>query len=266
MPFITLLTDFGYRDGYPGVMKGVIWGICPEAEIADITHVISPQNVMEGALALGRVAGFFPAGTVHIAVVDPGVGTHRRPVALRLGDDYYVGPDNGLFTVVLEQAEQKNKVVEIVHLNKSEYWLPEISNVFHGRDIFAPVGAHLARGVPLREVGALINDPVRLSIPRPQRYGSGWSGQITSIDFFGNLETNLTRDQLTELGQVLVRIGGVEIRGLVNTFGERPVGELIALYGTHNDLIVSVVNGNAQAKLNVKVGDKVEVFPLESEK
>jgi S-adenosylmethionine hydrolase len=122
---------------------------------------------MEGALALGRVAGFFPAGTAHIAVVDPGVGTRRRPVALRLGVDYYVGPDNGLFTVVLEQAEQKKKAVEIVHLNKSEYWLPEISNVFHGRDIFAPVGAHLARGVPLHEVVQSINDLERLSIPQP---------------------------------------------------------------------------------------------------
>ena len=153
MPVITLTTDFGEKDGFTGVLKGVIWGICPDAQIADITHSISPQNVLEGALALWRAAPFFPAGTVHIAVVDPGVGTNRRPMAARLGDYFYVGPDNGLFTPMIEDARNNNQVVEFVHLDKPKFWLKNVSHTFHGRDIFAPVGAHLANGIFNHQVG-----------------------------------------------------------------------------------------------------------------
>src|SRR4030042_2951302 len=141
MPVITLLTDFGIRDGYPGVMKGVIWKIAPDVQIADISHSIKPQNIQQGAIALARTASFFPAGTIHVAVVDPGVGTGRRPIGLHLGEHYFVGPDNGIFTLVLEHAESKQDFVAVVHLNQSNYWLPQISHVFHGRDIFAPVAA-----------------------------------------------------------------------------------------------------------------------------
>ncbi len=148
MTVITLLTDFGLRDGYSGVMKGVIWKIAPQVQIADISHTIKPQNIFQGALALARTAPFFPSGTIHVAVVDPGVGTQRRPIGLRLGEYYFVGPDNGLFTLVIEHAESLGVVIQVFHLNQTTYWLPEVSRVFHGRDIFSPVAAHLARGIP----------------------------------------------------------------------------------------------------------------------
>ena len=266
MKFITLLTDFGVRDGYVGVMKGVIYGIAPDAQIADITHTISPQNVMEGALALGRAAPYFPEGTVHVAVVDPGVGTNRHPIAARIGGYGYVGPDNGLFTVVLERAERHGEPVKIVQLDRRSYWLPEVSNVFHGRDIFAPVGAHLANGVALEELGSPVEDIIRLEMPVVQATQNGLRGQVISVDNFGNLATNIHRSDLppAEVDHLVVSVAGVEIRGLVRTFGSRPTGELIALFGTANDLLVSVVNGSAAERLGVAVGAPVDVRMVEA--
>jgi S-adenosylmethionine hydrolase len=263
MTVITLLTDFGIRDGYPGVMKGVIWKIAPDVQIADISHSIMPQNIYQGALALARTAPFFPPGTIHVAVVDPGVGTERRPIGLHLGEYYFIGPDNGLFTLVIENAKAKSTRIQVVHLDQSKYWLPEISRVFHGRDIFAPSAAHLARGVALEELGTIINDPICFPIVRPQSIQSeGLRGQIIEIDNFGNLSTNINSTDLLPMGEVSVFIAGQRIDGLVNTFGDRPIGTLIALYGTSHDLIISIVNGDAAHTLNVKVGDYVEVFHL----
>lgn len=262
MTVITLLTDFGLRDGYPGVMKGVIWRITPNVQIADISHAIKPQNIFQGALALARTVPFFPPGTIHIAVVDPGVGTQRRPIGLHLGEHFFIGPDNGIFTLVLESAESHDDSIQVFHLNQTSYWLPEVSRVFHGRDIFAPVAAHLARGIPLEKMGSIIYDPVRLEIPHPERIqGGGWRGQIIEIDNFGNLSTNISQNFLAPLGEVQVHIANRQINRLVNTFGDRPPGTLIALYGTTHDLVISVVNGDAAHLLNVSIGDFVHVYP-----
>jgi S-adenosylmethionine hydrolase len=267
MTVITLLTDFGIRDGYPGVMKGVIWKIAPDVHIADISHSIKPQNILQGALALARTASFFPPGTIHVAVVDPGVGTPRRPIGLHLGQHYFIGPDNGLFTLVLADAESSGSSIQVVHLDQSAYWLSEVSRVFHGRDIFAPVAAHLAMGVALNAMGTVIYDPVRLEIPHPQAiHGGGWRGQVMEIDTFGNLSTNIDDSILSRLGGVSVFIAGHQIDDLVPTFGDRPVGTLIALYGTAHDLVISVVNGNAAQVLNATIGDAVEVYPLITDK
>lgn len=263
MTVITLLTDFGLLDGYPGVMKGVIWKIAPDVQIADISHSIKPQNILLGALALARTSLFFPPGTIHVAVVDPGVGTQRRPIGLRLGEHYFIGPDNGLFTLVLENAEAQRAQIQMVHLDQSKYWLPEISRVFHGRDIFAPTAAHLALGVPLQDMGVPINDPIRIQIPHPTPIqGGGWHGQVIEIDTFGNLSTNIERSHLRPLGKVFVRIADRSIEGLVDTFGDRPKGTLIALFGTAHDLIISIVNGDAAHTLKVSIGDVVDVYPL----
>lgn len=261
MKFISLLTDFGLRDGYVGVMKGVIYGIAPDAQIADITHSIAPQNVMEGALALGRAAPYFPHGAVHVAVVDPGVGTARRPMAAKIGPHFYVGPDNGLFTVALERAERRGEGIEMVHLDRRGYWLPEISNVFHGRDIFAPVGAHLANGAPLAELGTAFKEAVRLKLPGVEQTARGLRGQVISVDHFGNLATNIHRSDLppADIDRLRVLVAGAEIHGMVRTFGSRPAGELIALFGTSNDLIISVVNGSAAERLGASAGSPVEV-------
>lgn len=261
MRFISLLTDFGLKDGYVGVMKGVIWSIAPQAQIADITHLIGPQNVLEGALALSRAVPYFPAGTVHVAVVDPGVGTARRPIAAQFGEHYFVGPDNGLCTLLLDQARRASRPVQFIHLDQPRYWLPEISNVFHGRDIFSPVAAHLVNGVPLQALGSPIADPHLLHLSIPERTAQGWRGQVVVVDYFGNLSTNLSGQHLADIESVVVRIAGREIHGLVKTFGERPPGELVALLGEVDDLTISVVNGDAARLLGAGVGDTVEVYP-----
>src|SRR4030043_1820819 len=267
MTVITLLTDFGIRDGYPGVMKGVIWKIAPDVQIADISHSIKPQNIQQGAIALARTASFFPAGTIHVAVVDPGVGTGRRPIGLHLGEHYFIGPDNGLFTLVLERAETNHAFIQVVHLDQSKYWLSEISRVFHGRDIFAPSAAHLARGISLQDMGTLIHDPIRLHIPCPESIqGGGLRGMVIEIDNFGNLSTNIENSHLLSLGEFFIQIAGHRVERLVNTFGDHPSGTLIALYGTAHDLTISIVNGDAAHTLNVSVDDAVEVYPLNSGK
>lgn len=263
MTVITLLTDFGLHDGYPGVMKGVIWKIAPDVQIADISHSIKPQNILQGALALARSSPFFPPGTIHVAAVDPGVGTQRRSIGLYLGGHYFIGPDNGLFTLVLEQAEARQAFIQVVHLDQSKYWLPEISRVFHGRDIFAPSAAHLANGIRLEDMGTLIHDPIRLQIPTPEPIqGGGWRGQVIEIDTFGNLSTNIEMNHLLPLGEVFVQIAGQRIDRLVKTFGDRIEGTLIALLGTAHDLMISIVNGDAAHTLNVSVGAVVDVYPL----
>jgi S-adenosylmethionine hydrolase len=263
VPTIAVLTDFGLKDGNVGVMKGVIWRICPEAHIADISHLISPQNLPEAALILARSAPYFPSGTIHLVVVDPGVGTERRAMAARLGDSYYVGPDNGIITILWDRAAAQSLPCEFVSLDRPEYWLSEISHVFHGRDIFAPAAAHLAAGIELHELGSSFSDAVRLHLPEPTRVAGGWRGEVIHVDHFGNLASNIRVEHLgTDLAakeRLIVRLGDAHIDGLVDTFGERPDGTLVALMGSTGNLIVSVVNGSAAARLGAKPGDPFEV-------
>lgn len=259
MPVISLTTDFGLKDGFVGTMKGVIWGIAPEVQIADITHEIPPQDILTGAIALWRAAPFFPAGSVHIAVVDPGVGTARRPMAARLGYQFFVVPDNGLLTPLILDAEAGGLPIEFVHLENPEYWLPAISRTFHGRDIFAPVGAHLFNGVALYNLGTRFSDPVRLQMKLPEPIPGGWRAFINVIDIFGNLSTNLKAAQISGIGDVVIRLHGREIHGLVETYGHRPPGELVALIDSENFLEVALVNGSAARELGAKLGDVVEV-------
>ncbi len=254
------MTDFGIKDGNVGVMKGVIWGIEPDAHIVDLSHLISPQNIQEAALILSRSAPYFEDGAIHVVVVDPGVGTARRPLAARLGYHYFVAPDNGVLTLVLENAEKQNWPVQIVHLDRPEFWRPQVSHVFHGRDIFAPVAAHLASGILLEQLGTQITDPVRFAFPRPTRTLTGFKAEVVHIDHFGNLSTSIRREDLGEPPGVAVRLGSVELRGLVSTFGDRPPGALVALYGSTDYLLVCKVNGSAAAELGAKVGDPVEVI------
>jgi S-adenosyl-L-methionine hydrolase (adenosine-forming) len=264
MPVITLMTDFGIKDGNVGVMKGVIWGICPSAQISDLSHMIQAQNIREAAYIFARSVPYYPKGSIYVVVVDPGVGTQRRPMAAQIGDWFYVGPDNGTITGLLERAEKERWQTTFVELNEKKYWLPTISFVFHGRDIFSPVAAHLANGVPVTELGKSFQDPIRLELPKPEQTKNGWRGEVTHIDHFGNISTNIRVEHLGDAikfkENIIVRVSGNEINGMVNTFGERPVGELIALLGSTGNLGVSIVNGNAVQELGTKVGDPVEVF------
>lgn len=260
MKLITLLTDFGLEDGYPGIMKGVILGIAPDAQIVDLTHLIPPQNIMAGALALSRAVPYFPPGTVHVAVVDPGVGTQRRAIAARLGAHFFVSPDNGLLSVVCHQAQQRGEPVAFVHLDQPDYWLPRVNRVFHGRDVFAPVGAHLANGVPLAQLGTAITDPLPLQLPDPQRLeDGGWRGEVLAVDHFGNLMTNLTAAHLEGLGPLQVCLGRFTIPGLAQAFGDGRPGQLVALIDSADYLSLCVVNGNAQQATQAQIGDPVIV-------
>ncbi len=263
MSLITLMTDFGLKDGNVGVMKGVILGIAPRAQIVDLPHLIQPQNIAEAALILKRSAPYFPAETIHVVVVDPGVGTARRPIAAQLGGQRFVGPDNGVITLLLEYAIQQGWATAFYHLDQPQFWRPDVSHVFHGRDIFAPVAAHLANGMALSALGTPVRDPVLLALPQPQRTAAGWRGEVIHIDHFGNVASNIMSENLHEWmdkpEKLSVRLCGREIYGLVRTFGERAPGELVALFGSTGNLIVSVVNGSAAEALDAKLGDRIEV-------
>ncbi len=259
---ISLTTDFGCGDFEIGTLSGVIWTIAPKARIVDLSHDIQRHNTRQAALLLDRVTPYFPPGSIHVVVVDPGVGTSRRPLAARFGEQWFVGPDNGVATLMLRRAQRLGQAVEMVEPDKFQFMLPEISDIFHGRDVFAPTAGHLARGVPLDEIGAPVHDPLLLDFPEPRRTERGWLGEVKDIDHFGNLETNIHQDQLKDSGDPAaldVRINGETIRGLVRTFGERGSGDFAALIDSSGYLSINVVNGSAQRRLNAGVGDPVEV-------
>jgi hypothetical protein len=259
-PIITLTTDFGQSDYDVGVLSGVIWNSAPRARVVDLSHEVARHNVFEAALLLDRCTPYFPDGTIHVAVVDPGVGTERRGIAARLGAQWFVGPDNGLITLMHRRAQAAEQPIEIVQLNRPRYRLAEVSHIFHGRDVFAPAAAHLAAGVPLAELGDPISDPVLLEIPTPERGERGWRGVVMHVDAFGNLSTNLERQQIEHTGKIAIHLRDARIEGLVRTFGEAEPGELVALFDSSGKLSVCVVNGNAAARLKARVGDPVEVF------
>lgn len=260
MAIVTLTTDFGTEDGNVGVMKGVILGIMPGARIVDISHQIGPQNIRQAAFVLARQIFYFPPETVHVVVVDPGVGTERRPIAARVGSQLMVGPDNGVFTPLYLRAEQEGWPLEVVDLNRPQYWRDEISHVFHGRDIFSPVGAHLAKGGSLSDVGNRIEDTVRIPMTAPQWQDNSLTGEIAYIDHFGNMFVNIKSDHLEGKDVLNVQVGKTQINGMVNAFGEKDPGTIIALYSSTDELLIAQVNGSAAASTGAKVGDRVTVL------
>mgnify|MGYP001061285019 CR=1 FL=1 len=257
---LTLLTDFGLQDHFVGVMKGVIANIAPQAKVIDISHLVRPQNIRLGAHLLAQALPYFPAGTVHVAVVDPGVGTQRRSLAAQIGDHFFVVPDNGLLTPILQRAHVSGQIVEIVNLTQSKYWLPDPSMSFHGRDIFAPVGAHLVNGLPLDKLGDKIEDPVMLELTQPVTTSQGYVGEVIMVDTFGNLSTNLRGDFFkNDFGEIVITIKGKRIHGLTITFGNAKEGALIAIIDSSGYLSISVVNGDASKALDADIGDQVQV-------
>ncbi len=256
---VTLTTDFGQGDYDVGVLRGVIWSIASQARLTDLSHEIARHNVLEAALMLERCTPYFPPNTIHVVVVDPGVGTKRRSIAARLGEQWFVGPDNGLITRLHARAVLQNAAIEIVHLNRPRFWQPEVSAIFHGRDIFASVAGHLAAEIPLADVGEAIDDPLLLNIPEPECIQNGWRGYVMHIDAFGNLSTNLEQNHLDKTVKVTVRVRSAQILGLIRTFGDAKPGDLAALIDSSGKLCVCLVNGNAAEYLGAAVGDLVEV-------
>jgi len=253
---ITLVTDFGLRDPYVGMMKGAILSVNRGVQLVDITHQVGAGSVFQAAGIVREAFVFFPKGTVHLAVVDPGVGGPRRPIALEAGGHFFVGPDNGIFWPVIRDFHGK----AVVHITKRNYFLREPSFTFHGRDIFAPVAAHLSMGVRLEEFGPLITDPRKLNIPAPFERDDILFGQIVRVDNFGNLITNIPAERLKRyLGeaQPLVEVGRLTIRGLSKAYSDLEEGQPLALINSSNWLEIAVNMSRASEYIGL---DRDEIF------
>lgn len=258
MGFLTLLTDFGTQDSYVGVMRGVIATIAPTTQVIDLTHEIPPQDILSGRFQWMSAYSYFPKGTVHLAVIDPGVGSDRRAIALQMPSGFLVAPDNGLISGILTLETP----IVAIELTNRQYWrTPNPSRTFHGRDIFAPVAAHLANGVSILEVGQEI-DPsslAQLAIPAAEQLPNGaWQGVIQAIDRFGNVITNLSGDLVTS-NQWSVQMQAQIVLGY-QTYADREAGEAMATIGSENWIEIAVVNGNAKERFNTKIGQPIQLF------
>ena len=256
---ITLMTDFGTQDGYVGAMKGVILGINPQCTLVDITHEIPPQGVLEGAFVLGNTYRYFPGGSIHLAVVDPEVGAQREALLLETGEYHFVGPDNGLFTWIYREEEVK----QVVGIGNRDFFRKPTSQTFHGRDIFAPVAAHLSLGRKPEEFGVRLDRWSEIDIPEPRTTDKAVMGEVIHIDRFGNLITNLPRrllEPLAEQGLLQIHIMGRRISGLKTAYAEARKGELMAIFDSFDLLEISLVGGSAREALKAAKGNRVELF------
>src|SRR5579864_7008140 len=254
---ITLTTDFGTSDHFAGTMKGVILGICPTAQIVDITHEIQPFEIADGAFTIAQAYPYFPKKTIHVVVVDPGVGSTRRPLLAEIAGHYFIAPDNGVLTMVLGQEK-----ASVRHITNERFFLHPLSRTFHGRDVFAPVAAHLASGIPPARFGKLIDDYLRLTFHRPGQTGTNaWSGSVLKVDRFGNLITNLHLDDFPNLQIRPFRLlaGRQPITRLALTFTECAPGELFVLVGSSGYLEVATNQGSATKILGCGAGSPVEL-------
>ncbi len=258
---ITLTTDFGYRDPFVGIMKGVIAGINANARVIDLSHDIPPQDIMAGALVLRHSVPYFPRGTIHVAVIDPGVGGARRPLLIECDGNYFVGPDNGVLSLALAGKPP----ARITHLSNSAYHLQPVSTTFHGRDIFAPVAAYLSLGVAAVAFGDPVDGFLRLKLPEALRAGRRICGEILYIDSFGNLFTNISERDLTGLtaDKMVISLRDATIRGLASHYAAAAEGELVALVNSWGFLEIALYKGSARQRTAAQIGDKVEVIPDE---
>lgn len=257
-PVIAFLTDFGTRDHYTGTMKGVALSICPDAALVDITHDIPPHDVLAGALELAAAYKYFPAGTIFVAVVDPGVGSKRRGIAAEAGDYRFVAPDNGVLTGVLDDHPPR----KIVELSERKYARPTVSRTFEGRDRFAPAAAWLAKGIDVSALGRSAGAVQRLDIPKPAVDGERIVGEVLRVDRFGNLVTNIDRrtfDRLAAGAAVDVHIGSHVVSKVVSTYADAANGEVCALFGSTDHLEVAANGANAAARLALERGAPVTV-------
>jgi S-adenosylmethionine hydrolase len=258
---ITLLSDFGLKDPYVAEMKAVILSIHPQTRIVDITHEIEKFNIRMGAFVLASATPYFPAGTIHVAVVDPGVGTKRRPIIVETKHSYYVGPDNGLLML----AVQKEGTGHVYHVNNPRYMLPRVSRTFHGRDIFAPVAAHLAKGNPPSEFGQEIQDYAFPGFAKPHVRKSELFGEVLHIDDFGNVISNISAKDLEKIGMYEGRSLRVKLEDktltlkLCSAYGEVPARTPLAIIGSSDFLEVSINQGSASRTFKAKIGDSLRV-------
>jgi S-adenosylmethionine hydrolase len=257
-PVIALLSDFGSRDHYVGTMKGVMLGICPEVTFVDITHDIAPHDVLDGAIELAAAYRFFPAGTIFLAVVDPGVGSGRRGIAAEVGDYRFVCPDNGLLSAVIRDVPPK----KVVELTERRYARPTVSRTFEGRDRFAPAAAWIAKGIQLTALGRNVPELQRLDIPQAAEADEHLRGAVLRIDRFGNLVTNIDRKTFEKFAReaaVQVTAGGASVGRLVATYAEIQSGEVCALFGSTDHLELAANAGSAADIMGLPRGAIVEI-------
>ncbi len=255
---ITLTTDFGLSDHFVGTMKGVILGIAPEARIVDITHRIQPFEIVEGAFAIAQAYRYFPKRTIHVVVIDPGVGSQRRAIVAEMAGQYFIAPDNGVLSMIFGREAKRT----VRHIVNEKYFLHPVSRTFHGRDIFSPVAAHLAAGVPAARFGKTIDDYATLAFDKPTRTGKRtWTGLVLKIDRFGNLITNLSAADFPDLKTRVFELNaGLErISRLAATFSECAPGELFVVAGSSGYLEVAINQGSAAKLLGCASGSPVEL-------
>lgn len=256
-PVVTLITDFGLRDHYVAAMKGVILGICPQAAIVDVTHEVSSYEVAEAAFLLSQTWGCFPKKTVHVVVVDPGVGSMRRPILAEVEGQRFVAPDNGVLTPVLTREGCR-----VRHITAEKYFRRPVSQTFHGRDIFAPVAAQLALGLAAAKLGPRIENHLRLTFERPARTARrGWTGAILHVDHFGNVVTNIPVADFPHIEQhpFEVAVGFRIVEKLAHSYAEMPPGELFAIVGSSGYLEISANQDSAAKILGCETGAPVEL-------
>jgi len=255
---ITLTTDFGLSDHFVGVMKGVIAGIAPATQVIDLSHGVRPYDIVDGAFTIAQAYRYFPKKTIHVIVVDPGVGSERRPLLAEMAGQYFIAPDNGVLSMVLSREEP----ARVRHITAEKYFLHPVSRTFHGRDVFSPSAAHLASGVKPAQFGRRIEDYVRVSFDKPARAGKHcWTGSILKADHFGNLATNFHIDQFPGIHTraFALKAGTQVIARLALTFSECAPGELFALVGSSGYLELAVSQGSAAETLGCGPGSPVEL-------
>ncbi|MBN1850364.1 MAG: SAM-dependent chlorinase/fluorinase [Deltaproteobacteria bacterium] len=251
---ITLLTDFGITDPYVGMMKGVILSINPDARIVDLSHNVETGSVSQAAAFLREAYHYFPTGTIHVAVVDPGVGSERKLIGMESEDQIFIGPDNGIFWPIIEVC----KPTEVRQLVEEKYFLPHVTSTFHGRDIFAPIAAHLSTGVDLKKMGPRLNNPVRLSYPVPKVIRDILYGQIIRVDHFGNLITNIYRTDLERFLKSMkptIQAGNFTINQISRTYSEMEEGEPLAIINSSDQLELAVNLGRASQYIKITSGE-----------
>ena len=265
---ITLTSDFGNRDWYVGVLKGVILDLCPSAQIVDISHEIAAHDIMEAANVLREILAYYPKGTTHVCIVDPEVGSERRAIAIETRDYTLVGPDNGIFSLALENSTSEQNIYE---LDKKEYWLNSTPHMtFHGRDIFCPVAAHIAAGIPIDKMGSQIENIQDLRWVQSIADKAGIQGWIVHVDHFGNCITNISRAEFEDYTKNFIGknatpkiksyVGSAIIDGLYETYASVPIGEILMLFGSSDYLEISVNSDRASTLFSIKRGDPINIL------
>ena len=258
---ITLTTDFGTSDAYVGTMKGVILGINPSVRVVDLTHAVPPQDIHEAAFTIHSAYRYFPKGTIHTVVVDPGVGSDRQAIVCEIDGAFFVCPDNGVLGYLLRDIDgSAEHRMNAVAIQNPAYYLREVSNTFHGRDIFAPVAAYLSLGVPLADIGPPVENLVQLPTPIPEVSGNMVTGQIVKIDRFGNAITNISESALGgEVSGYEINVQGVRLTHINRAYTESAVGDPLAIIGSFGLLEIAINGGSAENRFGLKRGDVVEV-------